>query len=187
MTLAGLSDSAIQTASRTLSQFLFHHRHIPVHILVKQIPERPRPASIAGLGAEGVDPHEIPGIDPILVQPIDRLALMHVKTVFHEISPRKRDHPAGLEGCDIDMHVMPQIVWGDEAFRSPCTVRFQHRGTILRSLSKLQFGISGIRIQDICQSLPCDHLDSAARCSRVTRDDDIVFKHPEPCGDRLLF
>ena len=85
-----------------------HHRHVPVHVLVEQIAERPWATGVAGLRAECAQPHEIPGLDldPVLVQPVDRLALQHVKPVFHHMGFGKGDHAAWLKGDDIDEHVM---------------------------------------------------------------------------------
>ena len=39
----------------------------------------------------------------------------------------KRDHAAGLECHDIDMHIMAQIVWFNKARRAPCPIRIRHQ------------------------------------------------------------
>jgi hypothetical protein len=54
-----------------------------INVLVRKIAKGPGTASIASLRAERPQPHEVAGfnLDPIPVEPVDRLALEHVQAM----------------------------------------------------------------------------------------------------------
>lgn len=85
--------------------------HMAVHVLIQKIPKRPGPTSIAGLRAKRAQPHEIASfnLDPIGIQPVSRLAFQNIKTVFHNMSFQKRNHPTRLESHDCYVHIMTQV------------------------------------------------------------------------------
>src|SRR6476469_2073851 len=81
-----------QPASEGSNELAGQHR-VPVDVLVEQVAETARTAGVAGLRAEGAQPHEVAllHLDPVLVQPVDGLALQHVETVLHHVGLRERD------------------------------------------------------------------------------------------------
>ena len=101
-----------------------------VDVLVQKIAKGAGARSVAGLGAEGAQPHEITGLDlyPVLVQLVDGLALQHIEPVFHDMGLLERDHAAGLKCHDRDMHIVAQVVGVDKAGCRPGTVGVGHRG-----------------------------------------------------------
>src|SRR3712207_7583275 len=58
----------------------------------------------SGLRAEGAQPQEVAGLDldPVAVEPVDRLALQHEQAVLHHVRLLERDRAAGLEGDDVE-------------------------------------------------------------------------------------
>lgn len=100
-----------------------------VDVFVQQIPERAGACGVAGLRAKGAQPHEIAGLnlDPIRVQFVDRLAFQHIKPVFHDMGFFKGNNPARLEGDDIDLHIMAQVVILDKAGGGPAVLGVGHR------------------------------------------------------------
>src|SRR5438132_10388582 len=61
--------------------------HVPVNVLVEQIAEATGTAGIAGLRAEGTQPHVVAGLDldPVLVQPVHGLAFQNIEPVLHHM------------------------------------------------------------------------------------------------------
>ena len=100
-----------------------------VHILVEEIAERSGAAGVAGLRTEGAEPHEVAGLDlhPILIEPVDRLALEHIEPVLHHMGLGEGDDAARLEGDNGDMHVVAEVVERDEARGGPGAVGAGHR------------------------------------------------------------
>ena len=94
---------------------------VAVDVLVEQIAEFARAAGIAGLRAEGAQPHIVAGLDldPVLVEAVDRLALQHIEPVLHDMRLGERDDGARLQGDDGDMHVVAHVGRVDEARRRP--------------------------------------------------------------------
>ena len=70
---------------------------LAVHVLVEQVAERAGPAGVAGLRAEGAQPHEVAGLDlhPVVVEPVDGLALEDEQPVLHDVGFGERDDPPG--------------------------------------------------------------------------------------------
>ncbi len=60
------------------------------------------------------------------VEPVDGLALQHVEAVLHDVGLGEGDHRAGLEGDDVDVHVVAQVGRIDEARRRPAPVGAGH-------------------------------------------------------------
>src|ERR1700750_2598245 len=54
--------------------------HMPVHVLIEEVTEPSGAASVARLGTKGAEPHVVSGfdLDPVLVEPIDRLAFKNI-------------------------------------------------------------------------------------------------------------
>ncbi len=100
-----------------------------IDIFVQQVAERARSTGVAGLGAEGAQPHEIAGfhLDPILVQVIDRLAFEHVQAMLHDVGFIEGNDAAGLEGNDGHVHVVAQIHRIDETGGRPGAIGVRHR------------------------------------------------------------
>ena len=101
---------------------------MPVDVLVEQVAELPRPSGVAGLRAEGPQPHEVPrpDFDPVAVEPVDRLALEHVEPVLHHMGLQEGDRGAGLEGDDGDRHVVAHVAGVDESGGRPAAIRARH-------------------------------------------------------------
>src|SRR3712207_9447861 len=61
--------------------------------------------------AERPQPHEVAllDLDPVLVEPVDGLALEDVEPVLHHVGLREGDHRARLERHDGDVHVVAQV------------------------------------------------------------------------------
>ena len=99
-----------------------------VHVLVEQVAEAPRPSCIAGLRAEGAQPHEITGFDlhPVLVEPVYGLAFQHIEPMLHDVGFGKGDDSTGLEGHDIDVHVVTQVGGIDKAGGRPLAISARH-------------------------------------------------------------
>ena len=57
---------------------------------------------------------------------VHRLAAQHEKPMFHDMGFGKGDGATGLEGDDIDMHIVSQISWIDKAACSPAPVCVWH-------------------------------------------------------------
>src|SRR6185369_11509766 len=74
---------------------------------VQQVTEGAGAARVAGLRAEGAEPHVVPGLDlhPVGVEEVDGLALEHVEPVLHHVGLRERDHAAGLEAHDLHVNI----------------------------------------------------------------------------------
>ena len=70
------------------------------------------PARDARLRAEGAEPHEIAGAnaDPLVVQEVICFSLQHVEAMFHDVGFGERDASARLEGHDIDVHVVADVI-----------------------------------------------------------------------------
>ena len=102
---------------------------VAVDVLVEQIAEFARAAGIAGLRAEGAQPHVVAGLDldPVLVEPIDRLALQHVEAVLHHMGLGEGNDGAGLEGDDGDMHVVAHVGRDRRSASSPSGLGVGHR------------------------------------------------------------
>ncbi|CRQ98482.1 hypothetical protein PAERUG_P45_London_17_VIM_2_12_12_02934 [Pseudomonas aeruginosa] len=116
---------------------------MPVDILVQQVAEAPRAARIAGLRAEGAQPHEVAGLhlDPVLVQAVHRLAFQHVQAVLHHVGLGEGDHAARLEVDDVDVHVVAHVAHVDEAGGAPAAFGVRHH----QRLDVLLVGDEGFR------------------------------------------
>ena len=129
---------------------------MPVDVLVEQVAEPARPAGVAGLRAERPQPHEVAllHLDPVLVEQVDGLALEDVEPVLHDVRLGERDHPAGLEVDDVDVHVVAHVERVDE----PLVLQ---RPSVPGICARLDVGLVG------------DERLAARRCRRPAR---------RPCG-----
>ncbi len=102
--------------------------HVAVHILVEQIAKRSWPTRVASLRAEVPQPHVVTCLDlhPILIEPLNGLALKDVKPVFHHMRFSKGNDCPRLKRHDCHMHVVPQIARVDKPRRCACPVRIGH-------------------------------------------------------------
>ena len=102
---------------------------MPVDVLVEKIAERLVAGGTAGLRAESAKPHEVTGLHrhPVAVQQIVGLALQHEQPVLHHMRFGKGDGAARLEGDDVHMHIVAQIIRIDKAGRRPDRVAIRHR------------------------------------------------------------
>ena len=84
---------------------------MPVHVLVEQVTEPPGPTGVTRLGAKSAEPHVVPGLDldPVLIEPVDGLALKNIKPVLNDVGLRERNRRARLESDDGNVHVVPDV------------------------------------------------------------------------------
>jgi hypothetical protein len=116
---------------------------LPVLVLVEQVPERLGSSCVAGLRAEGAQGEVVAllHLHPVLVQPVDGLALQHVEAVLHDVGLGERDGSAGLEGHDVHAEVVAEIVGVQHACGAPCPLGVGHlAGLEVRLVAEGQAG-----------------------------------------------
>src|SRR5262245_54430734 len=101
---------------------------VSVDVLVKQVPEPAWPSRVAGLRAEGAQPHEVAllHLDPVFVEQVHRLALEDIEAVLHDVRLRERDRAAWLEVDDVDVHIVTNVERVGESLRAPAPLRPWH-------------------------------------------------------------
>src|SRR5690554_7642873 len=89
------------------------HSGMAVDVLVQEVAEPARAARVASLRAEGAQPHEVAclHLHPVAVQTVDGPAFQDIEPVLHDMGLAERNHSAGLEIDDGDMHVVAQVGW----------------------------------------------------------------------------
>lgn len=105
---------------------------VPMDVFIQQVAELSGPAGVAGLWAECPEPHEVTSLhfDPVLIEPVHRLAFENIEPVFHDVSLREWNDPPGFEGHDSNVHVVPDVIRVNKTGRSPVAVGARHRGRI---------------------------------------------------------
>lgn len=121
--VGGLAGISLGLALRVQCQV-----YVTVHVLVQQVAEVAWAAGVAGLRAEGAQPHEVAGFhfDPVLVQTVHCLAFQHVQAVFHHVGFCERNHTARLEGDDVHVHVVAHVGHVDKAGGFPAAFGARH-------------------------------------------------------------
>lgn len=101
---------------------------VPVHIVVKQVPEPTGTTGVTGLRAECPEPHVIPRLCfyPVSIQKVYRFPSEHIKALFHHMGFHEENGVARLEILDIHVHVVPDVHWVDEPGGRPVAVVIGH-------------------------------------------------------------